>query len=912
MITNTPLSASCLGRSQRALKSALILVVSVTASVLEPAVASNITWNGGGGDNNWGTGLNWDTNSAPVAGDALFFDGSVRLTPSNNITADTSFGGITFNSGASAFTLSGNRITLGGNITNNSGVLQTIGLNMILGSSRTVDTASGDLAISGVLSGTGGVTKIGSGTLTLSGANTYTGTTTVSAGSLALSGGSAIANTGAVNLSTSGANLTLNAAEAIGRLDGVAGTTVTLGSNILSIQNTAGGTFSGNLLGGTGGVTLNTNTVFTLSGVNTFTGIARLNAGSSLILSGGAALADTATVNMVASGANLTLNNSETIGNLSGVAGTTITLGGNTLTVNTQSAAIFGGVIDGSGGLSLTGGFSQTLYGANTYTGATTLRGGFLTLDFSQVGAPATNIISSSSGLMLDGGTVAVKGASGATNSQSFNGLTLSSGATTITLTQNSAISVTASLGAITRTNGATLNFSVVPSASGVIATTTNTNDTSGILGTWASTGTGTSMSYAAVNGSGQIVAYTGATSATAADLSNMTSGTTNYKYSAATTLVGNQIGNTLQYTGAASTTALGTRSLTLNGLMNVGTGALTISGAAGNQGLVIGASGELDILGSAAISITAVISGAGNVVYGGVSTLTLQGVNTYTGTTTINSGILSLNGGNAIADTGQVNIAGTVGTRTLNLAASETIGSLKGVAGSLVTLNNKTLTTGDAGDTTFAGVISGAGGGLTKQGAGTFTLSGSNTYTGATTVTAGTLLVSGSLASNVTVNGGVFGGTGTATGATVNAGAALQGGDGATASGALSLAGNVTLADNSLIKLTLGSAGSHSSLARTGGTWVFDSNQAFSFINAGANVGMYDNLITGLTGTEAGLLTIGTWTISNAGWVGTFSFDGSNIDLNLAAVPEPGTWTLLAFSLTAACIFGRRKRSGV
>mgnify|MGYP001793754005 CR=1 FL=1 len=75
-----------------------------------------------------------------------------------------------------------------------------------------------------MIQGVGGaLTKQGSGTFTLSGANTYTGLTTVAAGSLALSGGSAIADTGAVNLSTSGADLTLSTSETIGSLRGRAG-----------------------------------------------------------------------------------------------------------------------------------------------------------------------------------------------------------------------------------------------------------------------------------------------------------------------------------------------------------------------------------------------------------------------------------------------------------------------------------------------------------------------------------------------------------------------------------------------------------------------------------------------------------------------------------------------------------------
>ena len=54
------------------------------------------------------------------------------------------------------------------------------------------------------------------------------------------------------------------------------------------------------------------------------------------------------------------------------------------------------------------------------------------------------------------------------------------------------------------------------------------------------------------------------------------------------------------------------------------------------------------------------------------------------------------------------------------------------------------TLTTGDSGDDTVSGVISGAGA-LSKAGSGTLTLSGSNTYSGSTTLSAGTIAISSS-----------------------------------------------------------------------------------------------------------------------------------------------------------------------
>ncbi len=72
-----------------------------------------------------------------------------------------------------------------------------------------------------MISGTGGLTKQGAGIFTLSGTNTYTGDTTVSAGTLELSGSSAIADTGHVQMAdVAGATLHLNADETIGSLAG--------------------------------------------------------------------------------------------------------------------------------------------------------------------------------------------------------------------------------------------------------------------------------------------------------------------------------------------------------------------------------------------------------------------------------------------------------------------------------------------------------------------------------------------------------------------------------------------------------------------------------------------------------------------------------------------------------------------
>src|ERR1043165_6687084 len=93
--------------STRAVSALVLLLVAVTL----PAIAADKTWDGGGGDNNWLTGANWDADTAPAANDALFFDGSTRTTPNNNFPAGTGFDNITFNGGADLFTLGGNGIT---------------------------------------------------------------------------------------------------------------------------------------------------------------------------------------------------------------------------------------------------------------------------------------------------------------------------------------------------------------------------------------------------------------------------------------------------------------------------------------------------------------------------------------------------------------------------------------------------------------------------------------------------------------------------------------------------------------------------------------------------------------------------------------------------------------------------------
>jgi autotransporter-associated beta strand protein len=81
----------------------------------------------------------------------------------------------------------------GGTLQANASFSTTLPMTLTgIGGNANIDTAGNAVALSGQLSGVGGLNKLGAGTLTLSGANIYAGTTTVSAGTLALGANNAL------------------------------------------------------------------------------------------------------------------------------------------------------------------------------------------------------------------------------------------------------------------------------------------------------------------------------------------------------------------------------------------------------------------------------------------------------------------------------------------------------------------------------------------------------------------------------------------------------------------------------------------------------------------------------------------------------------------------------------------------
>lgn len=229
---------------------------------------------------------------------------------------------------------------------------------------------------------------------------------------------------------------------------------------------------------------------------------------------------------------------------------------------------------------------------------------------------------------------------------------------------------LTLDTGLFTRGAGATLNIQ----GGGVVNTTNIFNNASGIIGAWATIGTGTGVRYAMVDGSNNIVAYTGGTpAATAADVTS-TTGLAHYDVAAVGTLGAGASFNTLRYTGAAGTIA---GDFTANGILTAGSGALSMSG-----NVTIGSSRELVVFnGDNAAARNLTLSGSigegrvgSGLTKGGLGTLTLSGSNSYTGVTIISRGKLSVANNNALGSTAGGTRVGLSGTLSLagNITSAE------------------------------------------------------------------------------------------------------------------------------------------------------------------------------------------------------------------------------------------------
>ena len=363
------------------------------------ASAAVIIWNGEAKVDNWSGGgnngsNNWVGKTTPVAGDSIIFSSTTRLTPNNNTPTGTSYSGITFSTAAGAFTLNGNAITLDGSIINQSTNLQTINMALILNATQTLNAANGAILISKVISGVGGINKTGSATLTVSSDNTYTGATTVSAGTLKAGVASvanvsgAFGNNSQVTLANApGVVLDITGYDTqIGSLTGggTNGGNVTLGAARLTVggANTSPLAYVG-IISGNGGVTkIGTGTQI-FSGANTYTG--------TTIISGGSLYLNNSSGSATGTG-SVTVQNGATLGGSGTAAGETI-IDGNLNPGNHLGVISFGGALrlqtTATTTIEIVGATRGTQYdGINV--GSALTYGGALVMDFRSVFGAST------------------------------------------------------------------------------------------------------------------------------------------------------------------------------------------------------------------------------------------------------------------------------------------------------------------------------------------------------------------------------------------------------------------------------------------------------------------------------------------------------------------------------------------
>jgi fibronectin-binding autotransporter adhesin len=525
LTTNAPLAISSTANSNLVFSG----VVTIAAATMTIAGAGNVNFTGSVTVATGGSLINNANNGA----------GTVTLAPNaNNTVIYTSNSGTTSLQGGAAFSAaatlnlnggvvafgSSNALQVSGTMTINGGTFDLSGNNSSIGALAGVGgTITNGLAADGptgaatatltllqtlsttytgtITDGTGQLgltinsptTTNATRTLTLAGNNTYSGPTTLAAGSTA-AGTLVIGSTNALQNSTLidnvfstgvsfASNTTFFVANAtFGGLAGIGNLTLPALPLTLSVGNNNQNTeFSGVISGGSvslmnftkiGGGTL------ALGGVNTFAGLVTVNDGALQTIAPNT-LFGTTTVTSVNPGNNITVSGVGVF-DLYSLNQVALSLAGNgtvttgafplaTLSITGLTAtanANFSGVISGNGGLTKTNASTsiQVLSGFNPYTGATTVNGGTLQLSFLGDFGNNSNVISSGSSVTLGGvgGTLLITASniSGSVSSQTFNGLTASQ-----TLTgQTNAANVAVVANALTLANsvgGAALNVSL-------------------------------------------------------------------------------------------------------------------------------------------------------------------------------------------------------------------------------------------------------------------------------------------------------------------------------------------------------------------------------------------------------------------------------------------------------------------
>ncbi|EEP2493040.1 AIDA autotransporter-like protein ShdA, partial [Salmonella enterica subsp. enterica] len=668
-------------------------------------------------------------------------------------------------SGDDVLTLSGANSYSGGTLISD-GTLVASNVEA-LGTGDVTDDAVLELNTGGdfdnAISGSGQVEKSGDGTLTLSGSNTYTGGTTINDGTLIATSVDALGS-GDV---TDNATLALNTGGTFDNAISGSGQVVKSGDDVLTLSGA--NSYSGGTLISDG--TLVASNVEALgSGDVTNDAVLELNTGGTFdnTISGSGRVVKSGDGALTLSGAN-SYSGGTLISDGTLIAGRVDVLGSGDVTDNAtlelNTGGTFDNAISGSGQVVKSGDDVLTLSGANSYSGGTLISDGTLV---------ASNVEALGTGDVTDNATLEMNTGGDFINNIGGTGRVEKSGDDALTLS-----------GSNTYTGGTTINDGTL------IATSVDA------LGS----GDVTNNAVLELNTGGDFINNIGGTGRVEK------SGDETLTLSGSNTYTGGTLisGGTLV---ATNVEALGTGDVTDNAVLELNTGGdfinniggtgrveksgddtLTLSGSNSYTGGTLISSGTLvatnvDALGSGDVTDNATlelntggtfdnaISGSGQVVKSGDETLTLSGANSYTGGTLISSGtlvandvnalgtgdvtdnaVLELNTGgdfdNAISGSGQVVKSGDE-TLTLSGANSYTGGTLIS-GGTLVATSVEALGSGDVTDNavlelntggTFDNAISGSGQ-VVKSGDKTLTLSGANSYTGGTTISGGTLVAS-------------------------------------------------------------------------------------------------------------------------------------------------------------------------
>ncbi|PLK22585.1 hypothetical protein C0V72_14130 [Porphyrobacter sp. TH134] len=830
------------------------------------------------------------------AGGSIGGDGGQTLTVGSN-NASTTFAGsflandIDFTKiGSGTLTLTGNNAYTG-TTTISAGTLQigdggtsgSLGSGGVLNNAALVFNRSDDITIGNVIEGSGTLTKLGAGTLILTGGNSYSGTTTISAGTLQIGNGGRDATIGAGAI-INNAVLVIDRAQGpeLGNNISGTGTLVKRGPGVLVLGGT--NTFSGGISLDGGRIVANNSTVLgggTLrmaEGTALLANVSNLTFANDILLAGGAGSSidpfdfvepTTLTgelsggqLNVVGGAGRLVLTGTNTYGATTIAVGNVLQIGngGTTGTLGTGNVANNGalvfdrtgrlavaGDISGAGTLTMRGTGTVTLSGSNTYTGLTSVNAGTLLVTGSLAGALDVNRGGTLGGTgsiggavrINDGGTLAVGLSAG---TKTIASLALEAGSTSIFElgeagvvggANNDLVNVTGNLalngGTIRVQRGAGFGSGqytlfTYRSLSGALGNLTFDPIGGDFVGNLALGNDAVLLNAAALS---EMVWWNGANTVPTGMVEggdgiwSLAGGTfTN----AAGTVSGPWAGggSMAVFGGTAGTVTIAAGEVLSPAGINFRTDGYVITGADATSGLGLNGPTGIDTADGVGATIAAVISGSGSLTKTGGGTLTLSADNTLTGLTTVLGGTLVNQGG----------IAGDIAVASRLTNAGTVSGALDVLSGGQAT-----------------NLASGAiNGGATVQAGGTLVSAG--TIAGGLE-NGGTAQIAGVLTGDVLNNGTIR-----LTGLTTGIGALTQ-----TASGQLELAGFDTtlgsLAGNGAVVLGAGLLTLGGNDTSTGFAGVISGSGGLVKVGAGTFTLNGVNTYAGETRIEAGALTL-------------------------------------------------------